>query len=253
MHRFFVPEEWLQGNRAEVRGPQARQIARVLRMRPGDGLVLLDNSGWEIEVQLTSVAQELVTGRVLHRRLSGGEPRTKISLYQGVLRHRHFELVLQKCTELGAVEFVPTITDRCVVSDLDAVDKKHRRWEWIIQEAAEQCRRARKPTLRPALLFPQACEEAMHSGGLSILLWEGEGEAGLGALLRDVLGDRGEAWPPFSVNLFIGPEGGFTVDEITIAQRYGLVPATLGERILRAETAGIAATAAILFALGDLG
>ncbi len=189
----------------------------------------------------------------MHRRLAGGEPRTKISLYQGVLRSRRFELVLQKCTELGVVEFVPTIADRCVVSDLDAVDKKRRRWEWIIQEAAEQCRRGRKPSLRPALLFPRACEEAMHSGGLSIILWEGEDEVGLGALLREVPRDPEETWPPFSINLFVGPEGGFTTDEITIAQRYGLAPVSLGARILRSETAGIAATAAVLYALGDLG
>ena len=253
MHRFFVPAEWLKGNRAEIRGPQAHQIARVLRMRPGDGLVLLDNSGWEIEVQLTSVERELVAGQVLHRRLAGGEPRTKISLYQGVLRSRRFELVLQKCTELGVVEFVPTITDRCVVSDLDAVEKKHHRWEWIVQEAAEQCQRGRKPTLRPAFLFPRACEDAMHSGGLSIIFWEGEDEAGIGALLRDALGEPGETRPPFSINLFVGPEGGFTAEEITIARRYSLVPASLGARILRAETASIAATAAIFYALGDLG
>ena len=253
MHRFFVPAEWLQGNRAEIRGPQAQQIARVLRMRPGDGLILLDNSGWEIGVQLTSVERELVTGQVLHRRLAGGEPRTKISLYQGVLRSKRFEFVLQKGTELGVVEFVPTIADRCVVSDLDAVEKKHRRWEWIVQEAAEQCRRGRKPTLRPAFLFPRACEEAMHSGGLSIILWEGEGGVGLGKLLRDASREQEGSWPPFSINLFIGPEGGFTEEEITAAQRYGLVPVTLGARILRAETAGIAATVAILYELGDSG
>jgi 16S rRNA (uracil1498-N3)-methyltransferase len=253
MHRFFVPAEWLQGNKAEIHGPQAHQIARVLRMRPGNELVLLDNSGWEIQVQLTSVERELVTGQVLHRRLAGGEPRTKISLYQGVLRSRRFELVLQKGTELGIVEFVPTIADRCVVSDLDAVEKKHHRWEWIIQEAAEQCRRGRKPTLRPAFLFPRACEDAMHSGGLSIIFWEGEAQVGLGALMREAPEAPGESWPPFSINLFVGPEGGFTVEEITVAQRYGLVPATLGSRILRAETAGIAATAAILYALGDFG
>jgi 16S rRNA (uracil1498-N3)-methyltransferase len=253
MHRFFVPTEWLQGNRAEVRGPQANQIARVLRMRPGDGLVLLDNSGWEIEVELTSVKRDLATGRVVHRRLAGGEPRTKISLYQGVLRSRRFELVLQKGTELGVVGFAPIITDRCVVSDMDAVDKKLRRWEWIVQEAAEQCRRGRKPALRPALLFPRACEEAMHSGGLSIILWEGEDKVGLRSLLQDVPKDPEDTWPPFSINLFVGPEGGFTAEEITVAQGYGLTLASLGARILRSETAGIAASAAIFYALGDLG
>ena len=138
MHRFFVPPSWVQSNEVTITGPQAHQIARVLRMRPGDGVIVLDNSGWELEVQLVSVDRTTVKGEVLHRKLAGGEPRTKISLYLGVLRSNRFEFVLQKGTELGVVQFVAIIADRCVVSDLEAVEKKLRRWEWIIQEASEQ-------------------------------------------------------------------------------------------------------------------
>ncbi len=261
MHRFFIPPSWVQGNKVTITGPQAYQIARVLRMRPGDALIVLDNSGWEIEVQLASVDSAAVTGEVVHRRLASGEPRTKITLYQGVLRSNRFEFLLQKCTELGVVQFVPVIADRCVVSDQDAVEKKIRRWEWIIQEAAEQCRRGRKPALRPAVLFPQACEEARQSGGLSLIPWEEEKSVSLRSLLRSapLAPDAGstataqQSRPPFAINLFVGPEGGFTPQEITAAQRYDLVPVTLGRRILRAETAGIVAAAAILYDLGDLG
>ena len=85
MHRFFVPPSWVQGNEVTITGPQARQMARVLRLRPGDKVIVLDNSGWEIEVRLESVDQPLVKGAVLHRRLAGREPRTKVSLYQGCL------------------------------------------------------------------------------------------------------------------------------------------------------------------------
>ncbi len=253
MHRFFVPPAWVGGNEVTITGPQAHQIARVLRMRPGDLVIVLDNSGWEIEVRLTAVGGELVTGEVLHRRLASGEPRTKISLYQGVLRSNRFEFVVQKGTEVGVVQFVPLISERCVVSDLDAVDRKQRRWEWIIQEAAEQCRRGRKPVLRSALLFPQACEQARHSGGLSLIPWEGEGAVSLRDLLRSTPPEREQSWPPFTINLFVGPEGGFSPGEIAVARRYGLRPVTLGPRILRAETAGVVAAAAILYELGDLG
>lgn len=261
MHRFFIPPSWVEGNQITITGPQAHQIARVLRMSPGDLIIALDNSGWEIEVRLTSVDRASVKGEVLHRRLAGGEPHTKISLYQGVLKSNRLEFTLQKGTELGVVQFIPIIADRCVVSDLDAAENKRRRWEWIIQEAAEQCRRGRKPALRSAVLFPQACEQARQSQGLSLILWEEEKVA----RLRDVLRSpppsfgvrsarrREQSWPPFTLNLFIGPEGGFTLQEIDIAERYGLVPVTLGPRILRAETAGIIAAAAILYELGDLG
>jgi 16S rRNA (uracil1498-N3)-methyltransferase len=252
MHRFFVPPHWIQGNDVAIGGPQANQIAHVLRMRPGDRVVVLDNSGWELEVQLIAVARSLVEGNVLHRRLAGGEPRTKISLYQGVLKGKRFEYVLQKGTELGVVEFVPLIADRCVLSDLDAVEKKRRRWEWIIQEAAEQSRRGRKPTLRSAILFPHACERAKNSGGLSLIPWEGKGIPALRDVLRRAPQDQEQNSSFFTITIFIGPEGGFTTDEVGAAQRYGLVPVTLGPRILRAETAGLAAAAVILYELGDM-
>jgi 16S rRNA (uracil1498-N3)-methyltransferase len=264
MHRFFVPPSWVQGNEVTITGLQAHQIARVLRMHPGDVVIVLDNSGWEIEVRLVAVDPAVVKGEIVHRRLASGEPRTKISLYQGVLKSNRFEFVLQKGTELGIVQFVPIIADRCVVSDLEAVERKGQRWAWIVQEAAEQCRRGRKPALHPAVLFPQACEQARHSGGLSLIPWEEERALSLRDLLRSgaVAPGTGAAerrqpgaahWPPFTIHLFVGPEGGFTPQEITIARRYGLVPVTLGRRILRAETAGLVAATAILYELGDLG
>jgi 16S rRNA (uracil1498-N3)-methyltransferase len=149
---------------------------------------------------------------------------------------------------------VPTIASRCVVSDLEVVEKKRRRWEWIIQEAAEQSRRGRKPALRPALLFPQACEQARHSKGLSLIPWEGETRFTLRELLRNAPPGWDEGtWPPLTINLLVGPEGGFAADEIGIATRYGLLPVSLGPRILRAETAGLVAASAILYELGDLG
>ena len=252
MHRFFVPPSWVQGNEVTISGPQAHQIARVLRMRPGDDVIVLDNSGWEIEVRLLSVDGTMVKGEVVHRRLADREPQTKITLYQGVLRSNRFEFALQKGTELGLVQFVPVISDRCVVSVLETVEKKQARWEWIVQEAAEQSHRGRKPRLRPAVLFPQACEESRQAGGLSLILWEEQEAIGLRRVLSKAPPGYDGHWPPFSVNLFVGPEGGFTADEVGIARRYNLVPVSLGPRILRAETAGLVAASAILYELGDM-
>jgi 16S rRNA (uracil1498-N3)-methyltransferase len=138
------------------------------------------------------------------------------------------------------------------VRDLGAVESKRRRWEWIIQEAAEQCRRGRKPMLRPVMLFSQACEQARHAPGLSLIPWEQAGPPGLGEVLSQAPAGHERNWPPLTVNLFIGPEGGFTAEEITIARRYGLLPVSLGPRILRAETAAVVAAASILYQFGDL-
>lgn len=252
MHRFFVPSSWIQGDQVTITGPQALQMAHVLRMRPGDLVIVLDNSGWEIETRLLAVDRQAVTGKIQSRRLSGAEPRTKISLYQGVLKGQRFEFALQKGTELGIVEFVPVIADRCVMFDLEGVEKKRSRWEWIIQEAAEQSRRGRKPALRPAMLFPQACEQIKNIGGLALILWEGEGRTALPDALRQAQPGSGGRLPPFTVHLLVGPEGGFTPEEIGVAQRYGLQPVGLGPRILRSETAGITAAAAILYEFGDM-
>jgi 16S rRNA (uracil1498-N3)-methyltransferase len=246
MHRFFVPPERVQGNRVILTGEQAHHIRRVLRLRPGNLIVVLDNSGWEQEVRLTSVDRGEVRGEVLRRRLAAGETRIKVSLYQAVLKGARFEYALEKGTELGIVEFVPLITDRCVVADLDAVDKKQLRWERIVRSAAQQSRRGQLPRLQQPLLFRLACERAKRTAGLSIIPCTNEPTTSLRGLLEGL--DK----RPFSVNVFVGPEGGFTEHEVELAQSYDISPVNLGPRIFRAETAGLVVTSALLYALDEL-
>jgi len=259
MHRFFVSPDQLEDDKVTITGPAAHHIRDVLRLGPGASIVVLDNSGWERGVEILEVGREQVVGRVLSKTLATGEPRTKVSLFQGVLKGSHFELMLQKGTELGIVEFVPIISQRCVIASLDDVNKRMERWQRIVQEAAEQSRRGRLPGLEPAMLFSQACERAKRTGGLSLMPWEEEKRVNLklvfGKAGKETRKSTTPSFPskPFSVNLFIGPEGGFTFEEVILAQRYGIVPITLGPRILRAETAGLVAAAAILYELGDLG
>jgi 16S rRNA (uracil1498-N3)-methyltransferase len=248
-HRFFIPQKWIDKHQVTLIEGTAHQIRHVLRMRVGDRLIVLDDSGWEREVELTHITQNVVMGHVVEERLATGEPRTKISLYQGVLKAQKFEWVLQKGTELGLVEFVPVVCERSVVGDLEDVDRKLGRWQRIIREAAEQSGRGRLPVLRPALLFGQACQRAKRSGGLTMVMWEAEKSTGLKSALA--VGEGGED-RPFSISIFIGPEGGLTRDEIEAAQGYAVQPISLGPRVLRAETAGLVAASAILYELGDL-
>jgi 16S rRNA (uracil1498-N3)-methyltransferase len=258
MHRFFVSPDQFENDKVAISGPAVHQIRNVLRLSPGDHIVVLDNSGWEREAEIVVVGQEQVVGEVLSKTLATGEPRTKVSLYQGVLKGSHFELVLQKGTELGIVEFVPLISQRCTIAGLDDVNKKRERWQHIIQEAAEQSRRGSLPHLQMAVLFSQACERSKRTGGLSLMPWEEEKAVNLKRVFgkegKEARGKKAPSFPsrPFSINLFIGPEGGFTPEEVTLAQRYNIIPITLGPRILRAETAGLVTTAAIFYELGDL-
>lgn len=246
MHRFFVSREAIDEGRVALPADIAHQLRNVLRMSPGDRIIVLDNSGWEYEVELAELSPQAASGAIVSRSLSDTEPRTKITLYQSFLKGQRFEFVLQKGTELGIVEFVPVISARCVVSSLDAAARKAGRWEKIIREAAEQSRRGRFPDLAPALFFREACLRATRAGQLALIPWEGEARTSL----REAL-DR--ARRPFSVSLFVGPEGGFDESEIAVARQAGVVPVHLGPRILRAETAGLVAASAILFAYGDLG
>lgn len=224
---------------------QSRQITAVLRLRPGDPLVVLDNAGWLYDVVLTEVNPVATVAAIRGRSLAPGEPRTKVSLYPSLIKADHLEVVLQKCTELGVSAFVPVVSARTVVGASQS-ENRVSRWERIIAEAAEQSERGRLPQLYPATLLSQAEESAR---GLSFIAKERGDRTSLRAALRERLAE-GER--PFAVNLFIGPEGGFTDEEVAAARSYGISPVGLGPRILRAETASIVGSALILAELGDL-
>jgi 16S rRNA (uracil1498-N3)-methyltransferase len=226
-------------------------------MAPGQEITVLDNSGWEHRVQLSQVGREGVRGEVLGKRLSANEPRTRITLYQAVLRAEKFGLVLQKCTEIGVVGFVPVLCERSIIGGLQDIDqRKLERWEAIIREAAEQSGRAKLPRVGEPLLFAEACRRVV---GASLIAWEGEQQAGLRGVLRELGAPKMEAYQrsapprPFAVNLFVGPEGGFTEAEVALALERGLRPVSLGARTLRTETAAIAAATMILYEWDDLG
>ncbi len=248
LHRFFVPSEALGDDLVRLSGETAHQIRNVLRKKPGDRIIVLDDSQTEREVELTQVNAGQVTGRVVHQTPSKREANVQVTLYQAVLKARKFEWVLQKGTELGVAEFIPVVCDRSLVGDLQDVDRKRDRWQKIIQEAAEQSRRARLPGLQSPMLYPAACQRVADEKGLSLLLWEDEQSV----TLKHVLGDYRRSAPASpAINLFVGPEGGFSEEEIQIASRYQIPTVSLGPRILRAETAGLAAAAAVFYEWQD--
>lgn len=263
-YRFFTEAAALHGRELSIAEPElVHQIGSVLRLRPGERIVLLDNSGWQYIVALTAVERNQIAGTIERKELAGGEARTKLVLYTALMRAERFEWVLQKGTELGAAAFVPLICERSTVADADALSEhKHERWRRIIREAAEQSRRGKLPRLSPAMLLPAAYDQAGQRGQ-ALLLWEGSGAPPLRQVLRETaarqIDDHAKASTspplhthPFSIALFSGPEGGFSQHEFATATRYGIIPVSLGPRTLRAETAPIAAAAAILYDMGDL-
>jgi len=243
MNRFFVPKDWISGDVMSLKDEPAHQVCHVLRLKPADRIIVLDNTGWEYEIQLEKLSADQVQGKVLKKEISPGEPKLKTTLFQALLKADKFELVLQKGVELGVSAFVPFISERCVVKR--PAENKVQRWQKIIQEAAEQSGRGLLPILYPVVPFAEAGDIAATP---AILLWEEEKSQ----RLRDVLKQRTFV-NASSLSIFIGPEGGFPAEEVRYAESKGIVTASLGRRVLRAETAGLAAVSAILYTLGELG
>ncbi len=252
MHRFFVPSTWIAGEHARLEGDVARQVSRVLRMSPGDEVTLLDNSGNEYRMRLTRFSREVVEGVVLSIDEGRGEPSLKVTLYQGMLKGEKFLWVLQKGTELGVTAFVPLICHRSLPQERDSwLSARYPRWRKVVTEAAEQSGRCLLPDLKQPISFRDACEEIKGSRSISIIPWEREGASGLRSTLQESKG--AQPYFPALVNIFIGPEGGFEEWEIDCARSCGVLPISLGRRILRSETAAIATVAAVMYEAGEIG
>jgi len=243
LHRFFVLPERIQ-DKEVVLGEQAHQIRDVLRLEVGERIIVLDNEGAEYEVELTEVRKDEARGQVVEEREATGEPRVRITLYQSILSREKFEWVLQKCTEVGVAGFVPVVTERSVVRDSGIKANRLRRWRRIIQEAAEQSHRGRLPELGTAVRFEDALK-GLDGFDMSLIASPGA----KGKSLRDCLKGPGTAG---TVALFVGPEGGFTDDEVRQVCGSGAIAFGLGKRILRTETAAVVASSVILYELGGL-
>jgi 16S rRNA (uracil1498-N3)-methyltransferase len=243
MHRFFVSPEAISGSQISIAGDQARQISRVLRLKHADRIIVLDNTGYEYEMEIDEVATDLVGGRIVKKGKGAGEPSVSVLLYQAMMKLDKFELVLQKCVELGVTQFWPFISEHCVVREPS--DSKIERWLSIVREAAEQSRRSILPPLYPPVSFELVCKSSPVPG---IILWEQERSYGISQVLNSELFREAKI-----IRVFVGPEGGFTSAEISLARHHDIVPVSLGKRILRTETAGLVALSAIMYARGELG
>jgi 16S rRNA (uracil1498-N3)-methyltransferase len=241
-HRFFIPPNWITPPTVRLSGQTARQIKTVLRMKPSDSIIVLDNSGMEWQVKLTSIGQNVVEGQIVDQQPAEGEPNIQLTLYQGTLKSQKFEWVLQKGTELGISCFGPTICQRSVVKQMDTLTKKYPRWQQIIREAAEQSRRGKLPRLKQPLPLAEAIQQA-KSIPLILMPWEEAAGSTVKTVLRKTKVN--------AAAMFIGPEGGFTEEEARMVREAGGQIIKLGPRILRAETAGLALCSAILYEVGE--
>ncbi len=246
VHRFFVPPTQIKDGRVVLTTDASRQLSRVLRARPGDSIIALDDSGYEHAVLLDMVSPRHTSGVVTDRYIGEAEPSISITLYQGLMKADRFEYVLQKGTELGISRFVPIISEHTVARSVITAARLER-WRRIIREAAEQAGRSRLPSLDAAIGFEEACGAITEP---AIIGWECERDTGIkDTLLRQ----KAEIESAQSIAIVIGSEGGLTDDEVAHAIACSIAPVSMGKRIFRAETAGIIAAAAVLYEMDEMG
>ena len=246
MARFFVLKENISGGRATVSGPELEHMRRVLRLEPGDRVTLFDDAGWEHEGTIRSYANHLGEITVTRSYQPERESPLRVTLAQALGKGEKLDWVVEKATELGAAAVAPFFCDRSVPRwDRAAAEKKRARWGRIALSAAKQSGRTRVPEIHEITDFAGLVGRQWPCD-LKILFWEGERARGLAEMRREMPRVQ-------SLLLVIGPEGGFAPEEVESAAQSGFHSAGLGKRILRTETAAVAALSLAQFIWGDLG
>ena len=257
MPQFLVAPEDVSRSVFRLLGPEAFHVSRVMRLGAGAELDLFDGKGGRFKGVIESVhADGSVSGKVIET-IAADDLRAPVSLnlYLGLLKASHWDYALEKGTELGVSAFFPLLTPRTVVllREVERTKAKAVRWSRLIMAASKQCGRADLPPVREAVQFRDAMR-ALNDQGIVLLAWEGmKGSVAsqtLGPALRAARAKRGR--DALVVSLFIGPEGGFSDEEIEMAEAEGAVVFGLGPRVLRAETAAVASVALVQYELGGV-
>jgi len=242
VYRFYISEEQVIGNEVIITGSDVNHICNVLRMETGDWVVACNGQGKDYVSRIFSMGREEVVLQVEKVQETGTELPAKITLFQGIPKKDKMELIIQKAVELGVYRIVPVFTKRCVVklADSNKAVKKLGRWQAIAESAAKQCDRGIIPSVHAPVSLEEAFDMAkrIEYNMIPYELQDGINQS------REIVAD---ACGKSSVGIFIGPEGGFEADEVSKAMEAGIKPVTLGKRILRTETAGMALLAIMMF------
>ena len=251
MHKFFTPKELINENTAKIIGEDVKHIIKVLRIEAGEKVVLNDCQGTEYLAVISSTSKQEVEFEILEKLDINNESPVKIHLYQGLPKAQKMDLIVKKGTELGISDFIPVMTSRVDVK-LKGEFKKLDRLNRIALEAAKQSKRSIVPKVLEPISFDEALE-GMKQLDLIIVPYENAEGFGIKSLINKLREENTALNKISEVGIFIGPEGGIEEDEILKLKEIGAHIVTLGNRILRTETAGFTAASLIQYELGDLG
>lgn len=238
---WFFTKYNITGEQYMISGENAKHISKVLRMHKGEELTLVTPDRTQCTCEVFSINADTVTVDVIDKKPCENEPDVFVTLYQALPKSDKMEYIIQKCVELGVSRIVPVLSARCVSRpDAKSLAKKQERWQKIALQAAMQSRRGIIPEVCPCISFKEASEQTKQNDK-TIIFYEMDGEP-----VKKILSGK-----PSKIGMFIGSEGGFEQEEVDMITANSGVPATLGRRILRAETAPLAALSVIMFETGN--
>ena len=233
MYRFFVDDSQIGKQQIAITGSDVNHIRNVLRMKPGERIMVSDGKKMDYCCRIRETGDQKVIADILETVEAAGELPARIHLFQGLPKSDKMELIIQKAVELGVWQVIPTVTKRAVVKlDKKKEEAKVRRWNSIAESAAKQSGRSRIPQVTAAMTLKQALACAKE---FDVKVIPFEHARGMEETARQMERIR----PGTDVGIFIGPEGGFEDEEISMAESEGITPISLGRRILRTETAGL--------------
>lgn len=238
MQRYFLESDAFSGDHVRFSGEELHHIFRVMRYAVGDQVIACNRLGQALLVQFTQVNKDEAIAYVIEKLDENRELPVEITLAQGLAKGEKMDLIVQKATEMGATQIIPFTSSRTIVKLNDKKESNRIiRWQKIAKEAAEQAHRSRVPEITEVMSFRELLS-AGQQYDLALIAYEQEDEQSLRQRLQPLLAGC-------NILVVIGPEGGFSEEEISLAKHNGYVSISLGNRILRTETAGIAALAII--------
>lgn len=244
LHLFADPSD-VQDELLTITGPEVNHIRNVMRLKPGEEIsVSIGGDGKEYRYGIESYTEDSVLCRLRFVKDKEVELPVKVLLFQGLPKADKMDLIVQKAVELGAAEIIPVSMERCVVKlDAGKAAKKTARWQTIAESAASQSRRSIIPRVLAPMSMKEAVEYAKEQTEVRVIPYELQEDDGF---VKQYLESLKEGQ---SVSIFIGPEGGFAPGEVELAKEAGIRPISLGRRILRTETAGLAILSWLIYIL----
>ena len=246
MRRFFIHPDEITKPFPEIFGQDAQHIIKVLRLNKGDHIVLLDGTGLEYEAKIVRFSTNRVYMSIIHKYLTGTESSVQIIVGQGYLKNKKMDLLVRHLTEIGITQWIPVITERSIPQpDKNRMLSRIQRWKAIANEAVKQSKRSIPPIIDAPVSFHEAIGQS-NIADLKIIFFENE----ITPIKRSLVPDGQN---PSKIMIMLGPEGGFSQEEVDLAKTSGFITASLGPRILKAETASISACTLVQYLFGDMG